>query len=329
MRLALALSSSLRLAEPEVPEVIAPAPATISWAAPAECPSQDEVVASIAERVEPGLVQVRAVVRRELELVADVEIDSAHGSTRRRLQSPSCASIVEALALLAQVAAEPLPTRERIAPAPPEPVPAPAPSPAPPIATPPTVIADVPVVPPPPRQRRPRLRARLFASAVVGGGTLPDLDAGVRGGAGLTSRWVHADVGALYLGERSVRDLPPDVAVTVDAWGLFTRVCPVVPLPTERIELSLCAIATAGRLRGESSGAALQSAASDWRPWVRIAAGPELGIVVHPRVRVVAGVEAGGHITRPGFRIGRLSEVVWRPQRWAVHGLAGLEVRLP
>ncbi|MBC7977009.1 MAG: hypothetical protein H7138_18695, partial [Myxococcales bacterium] len=107
MSLVLALSSSLRLAEPEVPEVIAPA-STISWEAPAECPSQSEVVASIAVRVEPSSVRVRAVVRRELELVAEVEIDSAQGSTRRRLQSPSCASIVDALALLAQVAAEPL-----------------------------------------------------------------------------------------------------------------------------------------------------------------------------------------------------------------------------
>jgi hypothetical protein len=71
----------------------------------------------------------------------------------------------------------------------------------------------------------------------------------------------------------------------------------------------------------------LRSDSEERQPWVRAAAGPDLGIVVHPRVRVTAALEAGGHIVRPGFAIAPLSRV-WAPQPWAVHALVGLQVRL-
>jgi hypothetical protein len=328
MGLALALSSLLLLlAEPEVPEVAAPA-ASLSWSAPPECPGELDVAAVIAVRVAPGTVEIRAVVQHETDgFVAQVEIDSAQGSTRRRLQSPSCTSIVDALALLAQVAAEPLPTLERLAP-PPLPLPLDEPEPEPePEPVPDAELVRAPT-PPTPSPRKPaNLRARMFATAIVGGGTLPGIDLGVRGGVGLTSRWVHADLGALYLGPRDADDVPANVRVRIDAWGLFARVCPVIPLPLRRLELSVCAVGSAGALRGSASGSALRDPADDLLPWVRLAAAPELAVVLHRRVRLVAGVEIGGHVAgRPAFTIGR---PVWRPRPWAVHGLLGVEVRLP
>jgi hypothetical protein len=325
---ALALSSLMRLAEPEVPEAIAPT-SSVAWEAPPECPRVEQVSATIAARVALEAVHVRAVVRHEAEdFIADVEIDTALGSTRRRLQSPSCASIVDALALLAQVAADPLPSIAELAPAPTVP-PSPEPLPEPvtePLA--PTPIIARETEPPTRPARRGNLRARIFAHAVFGGGTLPGVDLGVRGGVGLTTRRVHADVGALYLGPRTVPDVREDVVVSIDAWAVFARVCPVVPLGLTRLELSICAVATAGQLRGTASGDALLGPGKSAQPWLRIAAAPELGIVVHPRVRLVAAVEAGGHVVRPGFAIVGLNRV-WAPHRWAVHGLLGLEVRLP
>jgi hypothetical protein len=329
---AIALFAVLGLAGPEL------ARGVVRWDAPASCPAQDEVVAAIAARVPIDAIGVQArVEERGGELVADVVIDSAHGTTKRTLQSPSCASLVDALVLLAQVAAEPSP----LVPAPIE-TPPPEEPPAQPVEPPTTApevapreptIAQTSSATPPlaksdaPKRRGADLRFRTAAAAIVGGGTLPGIDLGVRGLVGLATRWVHADVGALYLGPRRAPDPAAAVHVTIDAWAVVARVCPVIPLPSRRVELSACLVATAGQLRGSSEGSGLRVPKHGTQPFVRIAIAPELAIVVHPRVRLVASVEAGGHVARPGFGIA--GDRVWAPRKWAVHGLAGLEVRLP
>lgn len=324
----IALLLAFARAEPVVPP---PLDAPLVWEAPASCPSQDDVATALDAAVPHGAVRVRAKVEPSADLlVADVELVSVHGTTKRRLQSPSCTSVVDALVLLARIAAEPLPTIEHIAPPPPEPV-VPPPVAAPPLELEPAVVPPIGSPAPPPvqpRRRDPRLRARIGAAAIVGGGTLPGLDAGVRGFAGLASRWVLVDVGAQYLAPRSVDALPPDVAVRVDAWAIALRVCPVIPLPSRRLELAVCAVGSAGRLRGSASGDGLRTGSSDAVPLFGLAAAPQLAIAVHPRVRLVASLEAGGHPLRPGFRIAGQGQV-WAPERWSAHGVAGLEVRLP
>lgn len=334
MSRAVALMTALRIGEPAVPPVTAPpSEPALRWEAPASCPTTDEVAAAIDARVPVGSVRVHARVdEAPAGFVADVAIDSAHGSTQRRLESPSCTTVVDAIVLLAHVAAEPLPTHERIAPPPAVPLELPEPSINP---TAPDVVATPDVVLPPEqptleyRFQRPRVRATIGASAIIGGGTLPRIDAGVLGTVGIAHRIGRAELGALYLAPmRASLGVEADARVVVDAWGLALRVCPAIPLPTTRVELSICAAATAGRLRGTSSGTALQEPGTAQQPWVRLAAGPELAIAVHPRVRLVAAVEGGGHIVRPGFVIAGLDRV-WAPQRWAVHGLAGVQVRLP
>lgn len=330
MSRAVALLAALRVAQPAASPEIPPTPqSALVWEAPAGCPTHAEVETAIATRVPPGAVRVRARVEAKPEgFDADVAIDSAHGSTQRRLASPSCTSVVDAIVLLAHVAAEPLPTHETIAPAP-APVPEiPALPPDDPtfIEEPVAPAAPLPETPPRERPTRPRPRATIGAAAIVGGGTLPTIDLGVLGTVGIATPAIRAELGALYLGPRR-DDVDADASVRIDAWGMALRVCPVIPLPTTRVELAACATATAGLLRGESSGAALQSDARARQPWVRAAVGPDLAVVVHPRVRVTAAIEAGGHLVRPGFVIAGLGRV-WAPRRWAAHSLIGLQVRL-
>lgn len=319
---ALVVLAALHGAGPDVPA--APAdPVTLHWHAPASCPDAAAVSSAIAARrpVDPVVVEARVSIEPDA-VVADLAIDSAHGSTRRRLASPSCESIVEAVALLVQVAADPLPTPARIAPATTIAVPAPATPLAP---------APVPSTAPPsrptPALARPWVRARLSAAAIVGAGTLPGVDVGGRLSVGIASRRVHADIGALGFAPQRA-PTPADVEVRVDAFAGVARLCPVLPVGLRRVELSACAVVTAGVLRGRSQGPAVADPGQALQPWVRLAAAPELAIAVHPRVRITAALEVGGHVVRPGFGIAGHGRV-WAPRPWAIHGGLGVEVRLP
>jgi len=309
----------------------APGPVVrVVWDAPASCPSQVEVDAAVRARVGERAVDVSAIVSATAEgFSAELAIVSDTGTTHRRLASPACETLVEAVVLLAVVATDPVPTIGSVAariqgeptiPAPTAPPPLPLVDAAAPEPT--------PVTAPPREDARTRTRTfwpRLAAFAVVGGGTLPGVDAGIRGAIGIATRYVHVDATALYLGPRRITR--EDVTVTLDAWSAGVRVCPVVPLPTSRIELPICAVAGVGQLRGRAEGESLRNASPGDQPWVSAAVAPELAIVVHRRVRVVGGLELGGTIVGPGFTIGGLDRV-WAPRRFIARGQLGLEIRL-
>jgi len=304
----------------------------VVWEAPASCPSQAEVARVVHARVGARPLEVRASVREgEAGFVAALALVSETGTTQRSLTSPSCATLVDAVVLLAVVATDPVPTIESIAPrlrdaeAIPEPTtPAPAPTEplpmisAPPASKPPRPVEAV-------KQRPPRrLQPRAAAFAIVGGRTLPGVDVGIRGAIGLATRRVHVDATALYLAPRTtVRE---GVRATIDAWAVGVRVCPVVPLPTARVELPICALVGAGQLRGRAEGERLVGAVPQRTPWLSAAVAPELAIVVHRLVRIVAGVEVGGTLVGPGFRVEPLGRL-WRPLPWIARGQLGLEVR--
>jgi hypothetical protein len=307
-----------------------PAP-VIVWEAPASCPSQAEVAREIEARVGARQLEVRASVREsEAGFVAALAIASETGTTQRSLTSPVCVTLVDAVVLLAVVATDPVPTIESIAPrlrdadAIPEPS-APAPAriaPLPMIDPPPVEPLAPKTTTKPPRSRRIQPRAAVFA--VVGGRTLPGIDVGVRGAIGLATRRVHVDVTALWLAPRvAERD---DVRATIDAWTVGLRVCPVVPLPTDRVELPICAVVGAGQLRGRAEGDRLIAQAPRRAPWVTAAVAPELAIVVHRLVRIVAGLEVGSTVVGPGFAVERLGRMS-KPRPWIARGQLGLEVR--
>jgi hypothetical protein len=303
----------------------------IVWDAPASCPSQDEVARAIASRVENRQLEVRASVREaEGQFVAALAIASETGTTQRSLASPSCVTLVDAVVLLAVVATDPVPTIESIAPRlrAPEVIPE-AIAPAPMAEPLPMIGTAAPIEPPPvspakpPRSRRIQPRAAAFA--IFGGRTLPGLDVGVRGAIGVATPRVHVDATALWLGPReTVRE---EVRATIDAWAVGVRVCPVVPLPTRRVELPICAVLAAGQLRGRAESERLISEQPQNVAWVTAAVAPELAVVVHRLVRIVVGVEVGGALVRPGFAVEGLAGRLWRPQPWIARGQLGLEVR--
>lgn len=319
-----------------VPQEPVPQEAYLRWSAPPSCPDRATVLTELTARVELDPLAV-AVEIHELDasmLHAEVWITGPHGGTSRRLESPSCQSIVDAVVLLAEVAAESMPTRDALVAGPgavSEPSPATAvatPSEPPPTreaVTPPAAMAPKPR--PPRRDGEPRTRARVLAAAVVGGNLVPTVDAGARVSIGIARPRVLADVGAAYVGRGRMR--PDDgVQLQFDAWAVVARACPIVPLPTARLALSICAVAAAGAMVARASGPGLADSRTRAQPWLRLAAGPELGVVLSPRVRLVAGLELGGHVLRPGFTLGGLGRI-WAPSPFSAHGLLGVEVRFP
>ncbi len=324
-----ALALVAQLVDPSAPDPSGSG-VVVVWDAPATCPSRDEVAAAVGRGVGERPVEVRAtVVERDAAFTASLELQSTTGTSTRTLTSPACATLVDAVVLLAVVATDPVPTLGSIAPrlqpaaAIPEPTtPTPIP-PLPEIAT--TAVAPAsPPAKPKPKRRAIRVKPRIAAFAVLGGRTLPGLDVGIRGAIGIATKHVHVDATALYLGARETEE--DDVTTRIDAWSVGLRVCPVVPLPTKRVELPICAIAGAGQLRGRAEGTPLVVSTPQSAPWVTVAAAPELAVVLHRLVRIVVGVEVGGTVVGPGFEVGTLGRV-WKPSPWIARGQLGLEVR--
>lgn len=325
-----ALALVAQLVDPSAPDPSGSG-VVVVWEAPASCPSGDEVAAAVTRGVGERPVEVRARVEQvDAAFTATLDLRSATGTSTRTLASPACATLVDAVVLLAVVATDPVPTIESIAPRLQDdgaiPVPVAAPIESMPMTAASPVAAPAPVRAPSQRRTPPRIRPRLGAFAVVGGRTLPGLDLGIRGIVGITTPWVHVDATALYLGAREVEE--DGVVTRIDAWSAGLRVCPVVPLPITRVELTICAVAGAGQLRGRAQGEPLVASTPQNTPWVTVAGAPELAIVLHRVVRVVAGVELGGTVAGPGFTVGTL-ERVWKPAWWIARGHLGLEVRFP
>ncbi len=307
------------------------APQSLEWDAPPGCPSSEQVREAVATRIDPDTVAIFARVRADVggALEADVEIVAASGATRRTLRSPACASIVDAIVLLAEITAARLPTRSALVTTSPAVQPPPTPrDEVEPVTTdaPAATPAPTPRASEPPRPRA-RVRARLIAGPWIGGGTLPRIDVGGRVAVGLAARRIWAELGAL--GFAPQRRRPQDgVEVQLAAWAAGARVCPTVPLPVAWLALGLCASAQLGAIEGRARGASLQQATAARQPWLRLGAGPELALGANRWVRGVVAVDVGGNPLRAGFGIAGLG-TVWTPRPWAVHGTVALEVRLP
>lgn len=335
--LALALATlagpSPELPAPEEPVTTA---TSLRWSAPPSCPDRDAVLGQLAPRVDLDTLAVTVEIHTTdaAMLHAEVAITGPHGSTTRTLESPACQSIVDAVVLLAEVTAESLPSRSALADTPAtvaEPVP--TTEPATQTEPPPHDVRDdaPPAGQPGPRRPEPargrRTQARFAAAAVVGGNLVPNVDAGARLSIGIARPRVLADVGGAFVGRGRLRP-NDDVRLQFDAWAAIARVCPVVPLPTPRLALAICGVAAAGTMVASAQGPGLLFPRTRAQPWLRLAAGPELGVVLGPRVRLVAGLELGGHVLRPGFTLGGLGRI-WAPSGFSAHGLLGIEVRVP
>jgi hypothetical protein len=312
-------------------------PLTLTWDAPAGCPTAADVRAEVERlvRFPPG--------RAPSPLVAEGHVEARDGRWRlrlrterdglpgeRELEADSCASLAHAATLVMALAfglgapeppAPPPPVEERPRPpprprvveAPPPPPPiVEAPPPPPPVAPPPKKEPEpepvIVVAPPPPR---PPVTWSVAAESRVSRGPAPDVGWAV--GVGL-----DATVGRVVAGVRAVGWLPGDVSVAstpparvqVSGAGATLSLCGLA-LRRARVSLAGCAFGGGAALAGSSTGGL--TAKSVTAPWY------EAGAALRGRLRVAGALhldlalEAAASVTRPRFALDGQGDVYTVP----------------
>ena len=334
------------------PPVQRPSDAPLTWNAPTECPSSEEVLARIHALVPDVLAdseraRVSATVEiveagYQLELVLRAGDDSIH----RTLIGSDCEQVSDAVALLVAVlldpvasasevqrrrsAADPIASENQPAIEPPaiepsEPSPPEDPTPASISSTSGEGASDSTPAPPRSRLRRADIRVGLRISG--GGGYGPttagfaDLNASA---AVFGGRW-RAELGGAWTPFREVRN--QDIGGRFDAWRVFARGCFVPKAgPRDRIELPLCPSFEVGQVRGRGLDDLPISLEANLL-WVALGLGQ--GLWFAPLERLALGVDLQLAVPLRGGRFLIETVEIQRITPLAVRGLVGLELRLP
>lgn len=302
---------------------------TLRWDAPAECPSEAEVVA----RTEGLLGQPLADYERTLDVRAEVEHASTPAESRwrvrlvlgervRELEAGECETLADAVALIVAGTIdptaldhgdEPEPTPEpapELAPAlEPAPAPEPAPEPSPPVEAPkPAHVSGL---------------IRLGGGLLLG--PLPGLAGTPSLSVGLDLRALRIAMSGSWALSRPARyAAEPGVGVEVSLGWATLHLCGVPQLAV--IELPICVGIRAGGMRGRAVG--IERPGIETLPWLAFEAGA--GVVwtnalgLGPFVEVAAVVPA----LRPGFAVDGAG-VLHRADPVGVRVIAGLELRVP
>lgn len=298
-----------------------PAPAVdaveLHWHAPASCPSEADVSARIAARIEPRATSTDRIVADivitvNTDHVADLVITTSSGRTARRLEATSCETVTEAAVLIvAMVHAQSQPAPVVVEPTEP---PALAPTPKP---------AEAPRAPVP-RDRR--LRGGVFAEIAVGFAGLPGVGPGLGGGLALLGHRFRAElVGAFWFArDASIGLADADARVDVRMWSVGADAGPV--LHAGPVEFALLVGGRAGLAHGEGDGVPIARSAR--RPWVSLGAYPEVLWPLHPRVAIGARGTVEGVLVRPRFAV-REGGTRFTATRVAGALSAVVEVRFP
>lgn len=222
----------------------------LSWTAPAGCPDQAAVVASVQRAVAttpPEALRVAARVRAEEEQwVVDLELSGAASGTRS-VRARTCRALARATALIVALALDP---QARV---PEEPIEEPAPPPPPPPKPEPP-----PPPPPPPVPVAPSVRPYVFAGATGERGLLPGFALGATFGGGLAWRIVRGDVAGQIVPTRGASLEGRSGGGDLSLLGLALRGCTG---PSTR----LVALAGCVRLRGARIAAEGAGLAPDYR----------------------------------------------------------------
>jgi hypothetical protein len=308
-------------------------PLTLTWDAPAACPTVDDVRAELARLVRfpagqtpPPLVAEGHIEARDgrWHLRLRTVRDGARGE--RELEADSCASLAHAATLVMALAfgvAEPEPA----APPPPAP-PRPAPRPRAPEAAPPEPPPVVEAPPPPPvveapppketivvvapaRPSRPPAVWSLAADARVSNGPLPGVDWGAD--VGLDARF-----GRVLASLRLDAWLPTDDAVTgtparmqFSGAGLTLALCGLA-VDGGRLSLAGCALGGGAAITGASTGGL--TAQSVTAPWYAAGLGVRARMRLVRRLSLEARVEAEASLTRPRYQLTHRGDVYAVPQ---------------
>jgi hypothetical protein len=303
---------------------------TLTWAAPAGCPTEAEARAAMERligrplRGESGKqaeVRIAIASAGERAWKARVTIAGSDDAApqERLIDGETCAAAADAAIVAAALAIEP--------PAPPPPAPAPPPpAPAPP---PPAPKPQAPAEPPEPPADRPAgqtsrllLRPGMRVLAGVDFGSLPAPSPGVEIAALLSFGDNRVELrGAAWMSQETTLSFRPATGATFSLFVGGARYCRTFFRVV--LELAGCAGLEAGALRGKGFGVMLPGAATS--PWIA----PGLGLLglwsISSRFAISFGAEGLVPAARPSFTLGGLGEI-YRPPAFTGRGLLGLQV---
>jgi hypothetical protein len=338
--------------------MLAPSPAgsTLSWDAPAGCPTSESVRTRIEALLDGPIsaprdveIDARAVVtagRPGSDWRLALEIGSESGLRRRELTAASCDELAQVTALLVAVAIDPsaagrVMTEDDPDPSPPAPAPAdpaPARTPAPtaspeprssPRAASSTDTSDAPSAP----ASEPGLGGAVRLAAGLGLGVVPSPAGALAGAVALRGRVWRVDLGASH---RFVRPVPEIGIGTVTArvWATAATIdaawVPAIP----RVEFPLGIGVEAGAIAGRSAG--LDAPRRGRGGWAALRGGAGLVILPWQRVGITVDARIFVPVTRTRFAIADVGVVhgvgpvggqfvVGLETRWAWSRLAGRE----
>jgi hypothetical protein len=331
-------------------KVEAAAPLTLTWDAPAGCPTATDVraeyerlVRSSTGRALPALTAEAHLEPRAGRWVLRLRTVRDGIPGERELEADSCASLGRAAALVmalslgieledrdtAPVAPRPVeeprprtPPRPRVVEAPPPPAPPPPPPPPPPA---PVVAAPVVVVAPPPPPASP-LGWALAVEGRASSGLFPSGSFGAGAGFDVSRRWWLASLRLeAWLPEEATTP-SPQVRARYDGLGASLSACGIaLRTQTERLVLAGCVGGRAAALRGRSVGAPIDGAAT--APWLTAVPALRARLRLWGRLHADLRGELAVSVNSPSFRVTNLGDVHAVPRLVPV-GILGLSADL-
>jgi hypothetical protein len=266
-----------------------PGALTISWQAPAGCPSRDDLRAEIARLLggdirvpQGGDIKARAQVSHGQTWSLAVETELAGRPGQRSIEAASCQDLADATALIIALMIDPNAVAAHATP--PKPVPA-----TPPAETDPAL------------QRKPRAMQYLLGIHTVGSyRTLPSFDVGLGGGVGLAGRRWRVELRGTY-GLR--RDQKAMAATPAGAYGQFNLTAAALAacfnLGREGLAFGACADAELGVVSAQGVGVSESLPAQTL--WSALGAGAYAAIPLGPHFRIPLHVDVLAPLRRTEF----------------------------
>ncbi len=314
----------------------------VTWHGPESCPRGrfDDALARHLAESEVGPVEVSAEVGEQQgrwQLVATLAM-GGESFAPRTFSARSCEAVVDAAALAAAIAIDPLHVADEPASSsaePPEATTA-APTRTIEIAAPTEAVTSSSTRPPvqrrepAPRTNRSRrtspTRGFVSIAAALDGGALPGLGAGLGAGLGLVRKRLRLELVGGWRAPVRVRSVDDaSIGARIDLFTIGARACGVVR-PARRIELPLCAGLESGMVRGRGFG--LEPDATARLLWLAAVASGGVTWVANDHFALFGRAELGVPLVLHEFAIARL-DTIDRVAPVLGRGLFGLEVRFP
>ncbi len=288
----------------------APVPPELSWSAPAECPSRDDVAAALARLAAAGS-KVDAAKVEIVPLSGRWQATLSTRGAQRRLQGESCAAVVQALTVVLALAAEQAEQETSSPAAAPTAAVQPAPAAAlAPASSPITDLPEPPTAPEPasalPAPEAPGWRLRMGMLAEMG--LLPGPALGPQAALGLSQGAWRLELGAtLLLPRHAELGRSPGPSSEIDWLGGQLGLC-----RSWGRHLGTCLGAELGQLSGTGAGVDEPAAARGW--WLAASAGARLQGLLARRaaLSLQLGLELAAALARPEFGFDELG-VLHRP----------------